>query len=331
MGHRVWNKLLETWHKFIFCAKFFICTYLCFSSFFTFAQSETKTGAFYVNWGKVSETNLKQQTQKLDVFFPCWLTVNEGGNGIVTKTNAKTLSIVRNATLEIVPVLGKGKISKDNLIKKLKDESNTNHLIDEIVNFVVSNQFAGLNLDFEYFSSLHQPVLLKFCKSLRSQLNQNGKKLYTDIYPQDKNYLISEYVKVSDFVVLMCYDQYNARTQAGAVGGIDWIANICNENKSFASKIWIGFPTYGYEWSDKCRPITYPQLLQRSNQVFVKDDVTKNIKANYEYNGKNCITYFAGYELAKETLEMAEKMNFAGVCFWRMGCEDPKIWDFFVK
>ena len=148
-----------------------------------------------------------------------------------------------------------------------------NNAIANLVNFAVSNGFAGINLDVEAVgmeangpTAADTKNFTAFVTALATALHAQGLKLIESIPPTDgtsnysyvDGYDYAALGKVVDYMQVMTYDEVGpgwssspSGTWPGPCSGLDWMNGILAyaAKKVPAGKILLGLPTYGYDFS----------------------------------------------------------------------------------
>ena len=175
-----------------------------------------------------------------------------------------------------------------------------------IVSMVVSNNFDGVEIDYENKKVATKIYFSKFLTELAALLHKNKKTLVCTIEsrtpvvsrvvtpkPSDNQY-VNDYAviaKVCDEVRIMAYDQANIDIKLNAVktstttpympvADTEWVEKVIKETLKTipASKIVLGIPTYGreYEITPKNGKFIYKQI----SSISFKDAMAKATSYN---------------------------------------------------
>ena len=161
-----------------------------------------------------------------------------------------------------------GKISQMVLSNLLADPVSRLNVINSILNLVMTNNFDGIDLDFESFAfvdaistwSTTQTRWVQFISDLSIALHAQGKILSITTPPLfdpasgKKGYYLYAWSQVAaliDQLHIMTYDY--STSSPGPIGPLQWTTNAVNYAVSVvpASKIYIGIPGYGRDWVTK--------------------------------------------------------------------------------
>lgn len=187
---------------------------------------------------------------------------------------ADTLTKLRSAGYRIIPTITDSTASKDPKTGKtqtmvlsnlISDSEKRDVLVKTITDFVLSNNFDGIDLDFENFAYVDgssswpttQVRFAAFMKSLALSLHAQGKLLSLTSPPLfdpasgKKGYWVYSWPDLGstiDRLRIMTYDY--STTTPGPIGPITWVEQTVQYAISVmpASKVFIGLPGYGRDW-----------------------------------------------------------------------------------
>lgn len=232
----------------------------------------------------------------------------------------------------IVPMIGLSSV-KDG-ITLLTSESSRNKSIENITKFLSSYRFKSVHLDFEGLPQDYAKAYSEYLKSLKEQLSKLEIELSIALFPPlefpDPNGSFHDPAILKDnvdSVVLMAYDLSNQKTEPGCVTSVQWAEkNLIEILKYFPSeKVWLGIPSYGYEWSNYLKTPRVvssreANLLKKQNS-FNKDD-SGCIKISIKDGAKEGTIFYADQELRISLQNIADKLKIKGTALWRIGLED---------
>lgn len=186
------------------------------------------------------------------------------------------LQSMRAAGFKIIPTITDGtdvnpktgQISQMVLSNLLADPVSRLNVVTTIVNLVTTNNFDGIDLDFENFAYVDpistwattQTRWVQFISDLSSALHAQGKILSITTPPLfnpvtgKKGYYLYAWSQVAlliDQLHIMAYDY--STSSPGPIGPLQWTTNAVTYAVSVvpASKIFIGIPGYGRDWVTK--------------------------------------------------------------------------------
>ena len=188
------------------------------------------------------------------------------------------LTALRNAGMTIIPTItdGTDQMILANLLAKPVSRK---QVVDAIVATVASQNYDGIDLDFEGFAFIDPnttwkttaPNWVLFIKELGAALHAQ-KKILSITTPylfnpaeKQKGYFVYAWAEVAphiDRLRIMTYDYTTSRP--GPIGPIEWIEKTVKYAVSVmpASKVYLGLPGYGKDWVTKVEGVCPSNLAK---------------------------------------------------------------------
>ena len=188
------------------------------------------------------------------------------------------LTALRNAGMTIIPTItdGTDQMILANLLAKPVSRK---QVVDAIVATVASQNYDGIDLDFEGFAFIDPnttwkttaPNWVLFIKELGAALHAQ-KKILSITTPylfnpaeKQKGYFVYAWAEVAphiDRLRIMTYDYSTSRP--GPIGPIEWIEKTVKYAVSVmpASKVYLGLPGYGKDWVTKVEGVCPSNLAK---------------------------------------------------------------------
>jgi spore germination protein YaaH len=188
------------------------------------------------------------------------------------------LAALRNAGMTIIPTITDGteKLVLANLLSKPVSRK---QVVDAIVETVASQNYDGIDLDFEGFAFIDPnttwkataPNWVLFVKELGAALHAQ-KKILSITTPylfnpaeNQKGYFVYAWAEIAphiDRLRIMTYDYSTSRP--GPIGPIAWTEKTVKYAVSImpASKVYLGLPGYGKDWVTKVEGVCPSNLAK---------------------------------------------------------------------
>ncbi len=298
---------------------------------------------FYINWDESSYASLKRNLDHLDWVIAEWAHLQDGPDGtsqLATDIDVPALNLIRQTRPEvrIIPMvqnLLNEKWNSELLARAVGDAASREHLITTLTSFVEDNKFAGLCVDFEEPPVASQPNLLAFMQELHARFSSRGLLLVEAVPFDDPGWNYKNYSSVTDYLILMAYDQHWVGSDAGSVAGQDWFErNLAARMRDLdPAKTIIALGNYGYDWSEgaqEANEITFQEALIRARDSEAKiqfDPEARNPTFEYDEEDESHHTvWFLDAATAYNEMRAASGYQPAGFAVWRLGSEDPSIW-----
>lgn len=276
-----------------------------------------------------------------------------GGNGQIILDSGISHSVfeadlnrLRANGLTIVPTLAnidaQGNWTYGPVARVLHNPARAAQQVAEIVALVDSNNYAGIDLDYEDLQAGDRQAFTSFVTRLAGALHAKGKILSVALFAKTSNAgyaprnVAQDYAalgKVVDQVRLMAYDYHWATSPPGPVAPVGWIRDVIKYAKTQipASKIVLGIPEYGYDWSRGVgTAITWLQAFRLSRQYHVQPRYDASSQSPWftytDASGHKHTVWFENAESTRAKLDVAQGSGIAGVYLWMYGYEDPGTW-----
>lgn len=214
---------------------------------------------------------------------------------------ATPLAALRNAGMIIIPTITDG-TSELMLARLISKPVSRKQVVDAIMTMIASQNYDGVDLDFEGFAFIDSPSTWKatapnwvlFIRELSVALRAQNKLLsVTTPYvfnpaERQKGYFVYAWADIAPFIDrlrIMTYDYSTSRP--GPIGPIEWVEKTVKYAISImpASKVYLGLPGYGKDWVTKVAGICPANLAKvitpkaRAGTFLMRD--AANIAATY--------------------------------------------------
>lgn len=236
---------------------------------------------------------------------------------------ATPLAAMRAAGFQIIPTITDG-TDKLVLANLLANAANRSKIAKTISDYVIANNFDGIDLDFEGFAFVDgnttwaktAPLWVAFVKDLSALLHANNKLISVsspyNFNPAEKQkgYTVYAWPQIAphiDRLRIMTYDYSVAKV--GPIGPFTWTEKTVAYAVSImpASKVYVGLAGYGRDWVTKVdgicpAPFASAIKVGAKAATFVMRDAA-TLAANYgvvpvydEKSGEATFTYTKAYE-----------------------------------
>ena len=302
---------------------------------------------FYVNWDDSSFASLKQNINRLDWMVPEWIRLSgDEKNPLVIDIDEKAMDLIQSEKpqMPVLPLVQNYKNEQwnsDIVVRSISTEKSRRHMIDTLLATVDQYKFGGLTIDIEEVPESSQGDLFTFISELHAEFQSRGLILAQSVPFDNPDWNYKAYANVTDFLMLMAYDQHWSTGTAGPVAGQDWYDSLLKKRMAELSpaKTIICFGNYGYNWANdksEAETVSFQEALLAAKESLdspeeIKfDPASKNPYFSYdEDDGKHHTVWFLDASTAYNELQSAKQYKVAGFALWRMGSEDPSLWKIF--
>ncbi len=304
---------------------------------------------FYVNWDDNSFTSLKENLSRLDKLIPEFLHLTTADGTIVIDNplrQAQVLAYVRDhrPTLRIVPLINNFNPQTNSwdhatLAKVLADRGARTRLIQNLLSFVTSNGLAGVSIDFEEIP-LAGAHLRAFLGDLYARFHPLGLEVSQSVPLEDPSVDYRTLAQFTDYLILMAYDEHSSDSKAGPVASQSWYVDALRRRFTQLppTTYVIALGSFGYDWianTTSGTQLTFQDALrtaQESEGRITLDPRTLNPTFDYyDDNAKLHHVWFLDAVTAFNQLVEAQRDRPRGFGLWRLGSEDPSIWQVFAR
>ena len=302
--------------------------------------------AFYVDWDAQSFLSLQEYISKMNLVIPEWIFIDPTADTLFTNIDDRAWTVMKNSGVKVMPILSnnyKEIFRGDAVHRIINDPVKKERLIHDLVKILVKNGFVGVNVDFEELQEKKNEQLVQFQKDLYERLHAQNFLVTQDVIPFNEDYNFKELSKYNDYIFLMAYDQYSDNTGPGPVAHQKWIEGAVDAavKNIPLQKLILGMAAYGYDWklgkSMSARTVSYQQaLFTAKDQEAIVDFDNDSYNLHYDYvdeddNNTHHQVQFMDAATMFNGLRFATEYGIAGTAIWRLGDEDPRVWEFYDK
>jgi cellulose synthase/poly-beta-1,6-N-acetylglucosamine synthase-like glycosyltransferase/peptidoglycan/xylan/chitin deacetylase (PgdA/CDA1 family)/spore germination protein YaaH len=327
-------------------------------------EDEGIRAAYYVTWDATSFVSLQEYYPQIDILFPEWLhVITPDGTLQSTDASNQLFQVVKNgsvhpvddkvmpflkgekANVEVFPLINNfdpvRRVWLTDIGDFLNDTASRESFRNQVIQFLASDRFKGIAIDFEEIPLQAQPGFRALIAELGHDLHPRGLKLYVNVPVADKDFDYAQLASNSDGLVIMNYDQHQTTSEAGPIAAQDWfISNLQQATKDIPrNKIICGIGNYGYDWAmahkQKHRVISvstdnvqeeWLHARESESEVsFDQDSLNPNF-AYVEDNGVEHQVWFLDAVTALNQMRGARNLGIRTFALWRLGSEDRSLW-----
>ena len=219
----------------------------------------------------------------------------------------------------------------------LGDPQAASGAVDAIARQAAALGLSGVTLDLENVPPQARGDLVGFVEALSGRLASQGQRLTVAVPARTADGAGNAYdyhllARAAHQLWLMTYDQHYRSGPPGPIASLTWVEQVVAHATSLAppSRLVLGLAAYGYEWSPSqpsARGLTYGQAMARLRES----------GSTLRWHAQHRVPYFTTPEGSQVWLEdrfsagyklqLVHRYGLAGVAIWRLGQEDPGLWD----
>jgi spore germination protein YaaH len=227
---------------------------------------------YYVPYDSTSWRSFEANVSSLDIVAAQWVTIDGCGN-LSSRDDQNLKQLAGAHGLKVLPSLLTLSSWLNHQI--LTDDDTAANAVEQIVGYVVAEQYDGFDLDLEGVDPADRPRLSGFVVRLGAALHDAGKMLTLAIPAKERDattgwagaYDYAALGAPADLVTVMAYEYRGPFSGPGSVAPYDWVRRVAafSSNQISASKVLLGLAFYGYDWntsSGSARALGYDQAMQ---------------------------------------------------------------------
>ena len=300
--------------------------------------------AFAVTSDHQSLLDFAAHRNDLDAVFPTWFTVSDADGSLrQPAVTAATASLFTRHQL-VLPMISNldetGTWHPDELAILLDDPDASQRLIQNLKQKVLNLHADGINVDFEQLSKKETDNFSGWIKRLAAAFHEAHLLVTVDIPLNDDAFDYEYLGNEADAVVIMAYDEHYAPSKPGCIAGQSWFTDGIEDmvKRVPAGKIIVAMGAYGYDWNltTKEPPTAFgfdeAMILAADMEADVKasgDELNPSFIYQDELKQERHQVCFLDAVTAWNQFRVACRHKVRGVSMWRLGLEDPGVWDFF--
>lgn len=299
---------------------------------------------FYVTWDDSSFASLETAISKLDWVVPSWLELTGPDLELKTGVDYRSVELIakqktRPSVLPMLQNATEGKWDGAGLARLLANPEERKARIDSLVGFLQTNNAQGLVVDFEEVPKEAQHDYQVFLRELRAAFAPHGWIVAIAAPFDDPNWSYRSYSAVTDYQILMAYDEHFEEGSAGAIASQSWFVDKLSKRMSELdpAKTIIAIGNYAYDWAGTgpAADMTFQasMLASKESEAPITFD-RQTLNPHFEYkedDGSVHQVWFLDAVTAQNQIRAADVFRPKGYALWRLGSEDPSIWSLFGR
>jgi peptidoglycan-N-acetylglucosamine deacetylase len=318
--------------------------------------------AFFVPWDDSSPSSLKANLSNpditLDIVIADWLHLDNRDGSLTGKDDQgrdylpitkEALNFIRTTrpdtrVMALVNNFSGKDWEADKLDAMLSDPQARAHCIEQLLDTAQTYKLQGVSIDFENVLDKSQPLLLQFLTELHAALQAAGLELSINLPANNDSFDYAGIAGQVDYIILMVYDQHYGSKDAGPVAAIDWFTDILTMRQKDVptSKMIVAIGNYAYDWPEGGLPETQTFedaiIKARDNDVDTIQLDAASLSPTFRYvsydkpeQPESHTVWMLDAVSAFNQLAVANSFGARGAALWRLGSEDPSLWNFFGR
>jgi spore germination protein YaaH len=244
-----------------------------------------------------SWTSRQANAPHIDIIAGHWLTIDACGN-LATRDDQVLKQFARANGIRILPSL----LTLSGWLnhRLLTDAAVTAHSLQQIVDYVVAEDYDGFDLDLEAVDGTDRDAYTAYVAALGTALHARGKMLTLALAAKSRDvttgwagaYDYAALAPHADLVTIMAYEYHGAWSGPGPVAPADAVDQVL----AFAAsqfppeKVLLGLAFYGYDWNTTAggaRSLGYAQAARLADHYRVPITLDSAVQsATFRYQAR---------------------------------------------
>ena len=280
-----------------------------------------------------------QNMTGVNVISPTWFSIADNSGNI---TNIASGEYVMQAHEKGLKVWGLVDNFSENISTTtvLSSTSARQNLEGQLIAGALKTGLDGINVDFESLSEDVGIHFLQFLRELSIQCHENNLVLSVD-NPVPENFTShydrAEQGKVTDYVIIMGYDEHYVGSEAGSVASLPWVEQGVKDTLTEvpAERTILAVPFYTRLWkttdggaltSEAIGMDQAQKVIADNGAETYWDKTTSQNYGTYEGDGATYQIWLEDSKSIAEKVKLISKYKLAGVAEWKLGFENSGIW-----
>ena len=298
--------------------------------------------AYYANGDPYSFLSLQEHAPLITHLCPEWMSITDGMGDIQIDADVRLPKFAASKGIALMPLLTNlvGDTWQPEAVENLAHGpvERQDRFFSRVISALRDAKAAGVVVDWEQIDPAYKKDLTAFIDRFADALHNDDKELWLTVQPgQDLDYI--DFDELSDNVdrfVASLFDETSDIDPPGPLGSRAWFEgwlHVLLEGSD--PKQWIiAVGSYGYDWTiggKKADLISFPEAMSRANNAEIETvDVTGpayNPYFYFEEDDKEHAVWFLDVVTFLNELREIRGQKAGGFALYRLGTEDPAIWD----
>jgi len=279
----------------------------------------------------VAPAALDSDIDHLTDLAPLWFQLGADGS-LQAHPDRALVTFAHRHGVRVLPVLQNfldGTVRAD-LLQGLAAPEVRRAWIDAVLTAVESVGADGVSIDLEQLPGGLTDGYSTFVADMSGRMHGIGRKVVVDLPVQDDVYDVAALASAADYILLIAYDEHFGRSAPGPIASPPWVRAALDRLAATVppQRIILGVGEYGYDWTpDGGTGLSYGGALDRvGDPRAIQWEESSPWYTYRDSRGQDHIVYFSDAASTEPLLVEAGKAQVAGVGMWRIGSEDPGVW-----
>lgn len=302
-----------------------------------------RTAAWLAYWDQARGLrSFKDHADLYGYLSPFWYEM-ASATSITAYPNAEATDVVDAARASDVALVATISNNQDGtrVATMLATAANRTAHVNTLRDLAVNKGYDGLDIDYENLPAAERDRYTAFIQELSTALHNAGKQLTVTVHPKTAEPGHWSGAQAQDWAALgaaadrfriMTYDYSWSTSPPGPIAPVGWVTDVANFAVTLVPrhKIQLGMALYGYDWVGSTGTgVTWSEVQERLatyNAQRQWDVASQSPWFTYTVNGVTHEVWYEDAASARAKLPLVTQLGLSGPVFWRLGGEDPDVW-----
>jgi peptidoglycan-N-acetylglucosamine deacetylase len=307
-----------------------------------FSQKKFIYTAFVIQDDPNSINDLRNTIDQLDVVFPDWYSIRSADGRIRAKVNPELKEMLSARRVLVFPRFSntddRGVWHGEEFGELLKDEDATHEFTEALLAELLREHADGINIDIESIPAKARKLYVDWIDNLTTLFHRHRLHVSVDIPMNDEAFDYEAIGQIVDAVVVMAYDEHFEGGIPGPISSMNWFLDGVGEmaKRIPPRKLIVALGAYGYDWNvsskRQANVIGFSDAMFLASEMGAEIETDKmSVNSTFSYkddtNARHEVWFLDGVTAWNQFL-VAKQNHVLGISVWRLGLEEPVIWDF---
>ena len=293
---------------------------------------------FAAPWDPRSDSSLRANGARLDVAVTGWIQLDSlTGQPTLLYPDDPTHASPTTTRLALVTSYH-GQTFHPGAIRSLAtDERTLASAAGHLAEITASGRYRGIVLDFEGQAPADTDATVRVVRAFRDSVRARGSSLVAVAIPAADTaaYPTRTFMAVADLLIVMLYDEHWSTSAPGPIATPTWVRRTLGQRVADvgASRIVAALPVYGYQWqaAQVAVPLSFDDARRAATQAGVellRDPASRSLHAIQPGGWE---LWQSDSDLLRALRDEVASLGVTKIALWRLGLEDPGVWNVLAK
>ncbi|MCU0736410.1 MAG: glycosyl hydrolase family 18 protein, partial [Methylotetracoccus sp.] len=295
--------------------------------------------AFYENGESASFSSLQTHYRKITHVSPDWFSMRSFEQPLVTETDDELVDFTDASGVKLLPMLRnlEGDEWRPEIVEDLaRHPEKRQRYFQELREQLQNVNAAGVLIDWEQLDPAYRSEVTTLLTRLAEFLHEESLELWLGV-PIGRDVAVFDLDALApavDRFVALLYDENDETDAPGPVGSLPWWTEWSEVLLAHGTpRQWVlAIGNYGYDWSsgESAATLSFADSMARArhggDRPVTAETPLYHPHFGYEEHGRAHTVWFLDAVTFRNQYKLAAEKQAGGVALYRLGTEDPSLW-----